>query len=162
MDNFPISTGWEHVATQSENLHESICMVTTSKVQTKNGMRESVTLIDGNSVTHTITRIQHDTSGTSTSIEGQNSLDGNVHSRHLECLKHDLSHLFSVSVWVECSLSQKHRVPFGSNTKLVVECVMPHLFHVIPVTESTIFKAIFAVNDTSFRRSFNPTIGVCL
>ena len=38
-----------------------------------------------------------------------------------------LSHLFSVSFWVERSFCQQHWVFLGSYTQLVVECVMPDL-----------------------------------
>ena len=48
------------------------------------------TFIDGDSVGNTITRVQHDTGGTTRSVERQDSLNGNVHGRGVESLEHDL------------------------------------------------------------------------
>ena len=38
----------------------------------------------------TIARVEDDTSGTTRGVEGQNGLDGDVHSRAVEGLEHDL------------------------------------------------------------------------
>ena len=126
-DDFTLSSGGEGVATLGEDLHEVVSQVTTSQVQTEDGMGEGVTLVYGHSVRHTITRVKHDTSGTSRGVQGEHSLDGDVHGRGVEGLEHDLGHLLTVSLGVEGSLGQQHRVLLGSNTELVVESVMPDL-----------------------------------
>ena len=46
-DNFTLGSGGERVSTLSEDLHEVICQVTSSQVQTKDGMGEGVSLVDG-------------------------------------------------------------------------------------------------------------------
>ena len=53
-------------------------------------MWQGIPLIDGHSVGHSISRVKHNTSGTSRGIERENSLDGNVHGRRVEGLEHDL------------------------------------------------------------------------
>ncbi len=53
-------------------------------------MGQGVTLVDGHSVGDTITRVHHDTSGTTRGIQGQHSLDGNIHGGGVEGLEHDL------------------------------------------------------------------------
>ncbi len=126
-DNFTLGSGGERVSTLCEDLHEVICQVTTSQIQTEDGMGEGVSLVDGNSVRNTITRVKHDPGGTSRGIEREHSLDGNVHSWSVEGLEHDLGHLLTVSLGVEGGLSQKYRVLFWGNTQLIVEGVMPDL-----------------------------------
>ena len=90
-------------------------------------MREGVSLIDGHSVGDTITRVEHDTSGTSGGIQREYGLDGDVHGWSVEGLEHDLCHLLPVGLGVEGSLSQQNRVLLWGNTKFVVEGVMPDL-----------------------------------
>merc|ERR1712002_298491 len=63
------------------------------KVKTDNGMREGITFIDRDTMGDTITRVHDNTSGTARGIEGEDSLDSNIHCRHVEGLKHDLGHL---------------------------------------------------------------------
>merc|ERR1719367_274842 len=89
-DNLTLSSGGERVASLSEDLHQVVGELTSSKVQTEDGMGKSITFIDGDSVGNTITRVHDNTSGTTRSIQGEDSLDGNIHGGHVEGLKHDL------------------------------------------------------------------------
>ena len=50
-----------------------------------------------------------------------------------ECLEHDLSHLLTVGLGVEGSLSDEDRVLLRVHAELVVEGVMPDHLHIIPV-----------------------------
>merc|ERR1711923_52866 len=161
-DNLPLSSGGERVATLSKDLHEVVGELATSQVQTEDGMRKSITFIDGDSVGDTITRVHDNTSGTTRGIEGQDSLDGNIHGRHVEGLKHDLGHLFSVGLGVEGSLSQEDGLFLRGNTEFIVESVMPNLFHVIPVGDDTMFNGVFEGEDTSLGLGFISDIGVLL
>merc|ERR1719438_661247 len=132
-DNFPLSSGGERVTTLSQDLHEVVGKLTASQVQTEDGMGESITLIDGDGVGDTITRVHDDTSGPTRGIEGQDSLDGNIHGGHVEGLKHDLSHLLPVGLGVQRSLSEEDGLFLRGNTEFIVESVMPDLLHIIPV-----------------------------
>merc|ERR1712083_441169 len=116
-DNLTLSSGGEGVTALSEDFHEVVCELTASQVQTKDGMGKSITLVDGDIVGDTIARVHDHTSGTTRGIEGEDSLDGNIHSGHVEGLKHDLSHLFTVSLGVEGSLSEEDRLFLRGNTK---------------------------------------------
>merc|ERR1719154_175078 len=78
-DNLALSSGGERVATLSEDLHEVVGELTSSKIKTDNGMGKGITFIDGDTVGDTISRVHDDTSGTSGSIEGEDSLDSNIH-----------------------------------------------------------------------------------
>ena len=57
---------------------------------------------------NTISRVHYDASGTARGIKGKDSLDGNIHGRHVEGFKHDLGHLLPVRLGVEWSLRQKN------------------------------------------------------
>merc|ERR1712112_635247 len=92
-DNLTLSSGGERVATLSEDLHQVVGELTSSKIKTDNSMGKGITFIDGDTVGDTITRVHDDTSGTSRGIKGEDSLDGNIHGGHVEGLEHDLGHL---------------------------------------------------------------------
>merc|ERR1719363_43342 len=132
-DDLTLSGGGERVASLGEDLHQVVGELTSSKIKTDDGVGESVTLVDGDTVGDTITGIHNDTSGTSGSVQGEDSLDGDVHGGHVEGLEHDLGHLLTVGLGVEGSLSQEDGLLLGGNTELIVECVVPDLLHVIPV-----------------------------
>merc|ERR1712045_451705 len=105
-------------------------------------MGESITLIDGDSVGDTITRVHDNTSGTARGIEGQDSLDGNIHGGHVEGLKHNLGHLLTVGLGVKGSLSQEDGLLLRGNTEFIVEGMMPDLLHIIPVGDDTVLNGV--------------------
>merc|ERR1711882_31561 len=88
-DNLTLSGCGERVTTLSEDLHEVVGELTASQVQTENGVGESVTFIDGDIVGDTVTRVHDHTGGTTRSVEGEDSLDSNIHGGHVEGLEHD-------------------------------------------------------------------------
>ncbi len=47
----------ERVSALGQDLHQVVCQIATSQVQTHDGVGKSVTLIDGHIVGHTITRV---------------------------------------------------------------------------------------------------------
>merc|ERR1712088_724571 len=147
-DNFTLGGGGERVAPLSEDLHEVVGELTASQVQTEDGMGESITFIDGDGVRNTITRVHDDTGGTTRGIEGEDSLDSDIHGGHVEGLEHDLSHLLTVSLGVEGSLSQEDGLFLRGDTELVVEGVMPDLLHIIPVGDDTVLNGVLQGEDT--------------
>merc|ERR550534_1236174 len=161
-DNFTLSGGGERVTTLSEDLHEVIGELTASQVQTEDGMGKSITFIDGDVVGDTITRVHDHTCGTTRGVEGKDSLDSNIHSGHVEGLEHDLSHLFTVSLGVEGSLSKEDGLLLGGNTEFIVEGVMPDLLHIIPVGDDTVFNRVLQGEDTSLGLSLITDIGILL
>merc|ERR1712056_131915 len=161
-DNLALSGGGERVTTLSEDLHEVVGELTASQVQTEDGVGESITLIDGNIVGDTIAGVHDHTGGTTGGIEGEDGLDGNIHGGHVEGLKHDLSHLLTVSLGVEGSLSEEDGLFLRGNTEFIVEGVTPDLLHVIPVGDDTMFNGVFQGKDTSLGLSFISNIGILL
>merc|ERR1711974_19117 len=148
-DNLTLSGGGERVATLSEDLHEVVGELTASQVQTKDGMGKNITLVDGDVVGDTIARVHDHTGGTTRGIEGKDGLDGDVHGRHVEGLEHGLSHLLTVSLGVEGSISKEDGLLLGGDTEFIVEGVMPDLLHIIPIGDDTVFNGVLQGEDTS-------------
>merc|ERR1719515_290141 len=161
-DDLTLSGGGERVTTLSEDLHEVVGELTASQVQTEDGVGESITLVDGDTVGDTVTGVHDDTSGTSGGIQGEDSLDGDVHGGHIEGLEHDLGHLLTVGLGVEGSLSQEDGLLLGGNTELVVEGVVPDLLHVIPVGDDSVLNGVLQGEDTSLGLGLISNIGILL
>jgi hypothetical protein len=161
-DNLPLSGGGEGVATLGEDLHQVVGQLAASQVQAEDGMGQSITLIDGDSVGDTVTRIHDNTSGTTRGVQGEDSLDGNIHGGHVEGLKHDLSHLLPVGLGVEGSLSQEDGLLLRGNTELIVEGVMPDLLHIIPVGDDSVLNGVLQGEDTSLGLGLITDIGILL
>merc|ERR1711923_20321 len=161
-DNLTLSGGGERVTALSEDLHEVVGELTASQVQTKDGMGKSITLVDGDVVGDTITRVHDHTGGTTRGIEGKDGLDGNIHGGHVEGLKHDLSHLLTVSLGVEGSLSEEDGLLLRGNMEFIVEGVMPDLLHIIPVGDDTVLNGVLEGEDTPLGLGLISNIGVLL
>merc|ERR1719312_300133 len=95
-------------------------------------------------------------------LRGENSLDGHVHGGHVEGLEHDLGHLLTVSLGVERSLSEEDGLLLRGNTKLIVEGVVPDLFHVIPVGDDSMLYRVLEGKDTSLGLGLISNIGILL
>ena len=102
------------------------------------------------------------TGGSARGIEGKDGLDADVHSWVVEGLKHDLSHLFTVSLGVQWWFSKEGGVIFWGNTHFVHEGVVPDLFHIIPVSDDTVFNGVFQGKNTSLALGFITDIAVFL
>jgi hypothetical protein len=161
-DNLALGGGGERVATLGEDLHQVVGELTASQVKTQDGVGQGITFIDGDGVGDTIAGVHDDTGGTTGSVQGEDSLDGNIHGGHVEGLKHDLGHLLSVGLGVEGSLSEEDGLLLGGNTELVVEGVMPDLLHIIPVGDDTVLNGVLQGEDTSLGLGLVTDIGVLL
>merc|ERR1712198_322530 len=125
-------------------------------------MGEGITFIDGDSMGDTITGVHDNTGGTAGGVEGENSLDSNIHSGHVEGLEHDLGHLLTVSLGVEGGLSKKDRLFLRGNTELIVEGVVPDLLHIIPVGNDSMLNRVLEGKDTSLGLGLISNIGILL
>merc|ERR1719508_29058 len=125
-------------------------------------MGKSITFIDGDAMGDTISRIHDNTSGTARGIEGENSLDSNIHGGHIESLEHDLCHLLTVSLGVEGSLSEQNGLLLRGNAELIVEGVVPDLLHIIPVSDDSVLNGVLEGEDTSLGLSLISNIGILL
>merc|ERR1712135_183128 len=161
-DDLSLGGGGEGVASLGEDLHEVVGELTASQVQTEDGVGEGITFVDGDGVGDTISGVHDDTGGTAGGVQGEDSLDGDVHGGHVEGLEHDLGHLLSVGLGVEGSLSQEDGLLLGGNTQLVVEGVVPDLLHVVPVGDDSVLNGVLEGQDTSLGLGLVADIGVLL
>merc|ERR1711915_700949 len=161
-DNLTLSSGGEGVTAFGKDLHEVVGELTSSKVKTDDGVGKGITFIDGDTVGDTVTRVHDDTSGTARGIEGEDSLDGNIHGGHVEGLEHDLGHLLTVSLGVKGSLSEEDGLFLRGNTEFIVEGVVPDLLHIIPVSDDSVFNGVLEGKDTSLGLGFISNIGILL
>jgi len=161
-DDLTFSSGGERITTLGEDLHEVISKISSSEIETEDGVGKSITLIDGDSVGYTITRVHNDSGGSSRSIEGQDGLDGDVHGGGVEGLEHDLSHLLTIGLGVKGGLSEEDRVLLRGNSELIVEGVMPDLLHIIPVGHNSVLNGVFQGEDSSLGLGLISYIGVLL
>merc|ERR1712147_583783 len=125
-------------------------------------MGKGITFIDRDTVGDTVTGVHDDTGGTARGVQGEDSLDGNIHGRHVEGLEHDLGHLLTVSLGVEGSLGQEDGLFLRGNTELIVEGVVPDLLHVIPVSDDSVLNGVLEGKDTSLGLCFISHIGILL
>src|SRR3989338_3332555 len=109
-----------------------------SKIDTNDGVRKSMTIIDVNNVRSAITSVEDNSSAPTRCIEREYGLDGYIQGGNVEGLEHYLSRLFAVGLGVEGGLSQEDGVLLRGNTELMVKGVMPDLRHVIPFSHSSI------------------------
>merc|ERR1719481_1664502 len=144
------------------NLHQVVSQITPSQVEPEDSMGKSITLVDRDGVRDAITRIEDNAGSSARSIQGKDSLDGDIHGRSVECLEHDLGHLLPVSLGVKGSLSQEDWMLLGGNSQLVVEGVMPDLFHVVPVGDDSVLNGILQGQNSSLGLSLVTYIGVLL
>merc|ERR1719372_17667 len=161
-DNLALSGGGEGVATLGEDLHEVVGELTASQIQADDGVGESVTLVDGDTVGDTVTGVHDDTGGTAGGVQGEHGLDGDVHGGHVEGLEHDLCHLLPVGLGVEGSLSQEDGLLLGGNAELVVEGVVPDLLHVVPVGDDSVLDGVLQGEDTPLGLGLVTDVGVLL
>merc|ERR1711951_271076 len=161
-DNLALSSGGERVATLCEDLHQVVGELTASQVKTDDGVGEGITFIDGDTMGDTVTRVHNDTSGTARGIEGEDSLDGDIHGGQVEGLEHDLGHLLPVGLGVEGSLSEEDGLLLRSHTELVVHGVVPDLLHVIPVGDDSVLHGVLEGQDTPLGLGLVSYIGILL
>uniref|UniRef100_A0A8W7PQJ3 Uncharacterized protein n=1 Tax=Anopheles coluzzii TaxID=1518534 RepID=A0A8W7PQJ3_ANOCL len=161
-DDFTLSRGGERVTALGQDLHQVVGKIATGQIQTQDGVGQSITFVDRDSVRHTVTRVQHNTGGTTGGVQGQHGLDGDVHGWRVERLKHDLGHLLTVSLRVQRGLGQQDWVLLWGDTQLVVEGVVPDLLHIIPVGDDTVLDRVLQGEDTTLALGLITDVRVLL
>jgi len=132
-DDLALSRGHKGVAALGQDLHQVVGEVAAGQVGAADGVRQRVALVDGHGVRDAVARVQHDAGGAAGRVQREDGLDGDVGGRRVEGLEHDLGHLFAVGLGVQRRFGQQDGVVLGRHPQLVVEGVVPDLFHVVPV-----------------------------
>jgi len=161
-DDFTFGRGGERVTSLREDLHEVVRKITTGQVETQDGVRKSVTFVDGDGVRDAVTRVENDTGGTTGGVQRQDGLDGDVHGGSVEGLEHDLRHLLPVGFGIERGLRQEDGMLLRGHTQFVVEGVMPDLLHVVPVGDNAVLDGILQGQDASLGLSLVADVRVLL
>jgi hypothetical protein len=161
-DDFTFGGGDKRVTSLGEDLHEVVGEIATGKIESHDGVGESITFVHWDVVGDSIAGVEDDTGGTAGSVEGEYGLDGDVHGWEVEGLEHDLGHLFTVSLGVEWGFGEKGWALFWCNAEFVVVSVVPDLFHIVPVGDDTVLDWVFEGEDTSLGLSFVTDIRVLL
>ena len=91
---------------------------------------------------YSISRVHHSFCGTSGYLKRKHCLDRYVHCWDTEGFEQDLCHTFAIGLGIEWCLSQKDWVFFRRDTELVVESVVPHLFHVVTTGDDPMLTGI--------------------
>jgi len=152
-----LSSGGEDDLGLLEDLADVVGKVATGKVDTLDGVRHGVTLVDRDSVGDTVTTVDDDTSGAARGVEGKDGLDVDVVTTNVEGLEHDLGHALAVILRVHRSLGEEDSTAVlislslvtDNHTELVVEGVAPDLLHVVPVLDDTVLERVLEDEDTA-------------
>jgi hypothetical protein len=161
-DDLSLGGGDEAVTSLGEDLHEVVGEISTGKIESHDGVWESVTLVHWDVVANSITGVKDDTGGSAGGVEREDGLDGDVHGWEVEGLKHDLGHLLSVGLWVEWSLGQEGWALLWGDSELVVVGVVPDLLHIVPVGDDTVLDWVLQGEDTSLGLSLVSDVAVLL
>jgi len=161
-DDLSLGGGDEAVASLGEDLHEVVGEISTGKIESHDGVWESVTLVHWDVVGNSITGVEDDTGGSARGVEGEHGLDGDVHGWEVEGLEHDLGHLLSVSLWVEWGLGEEGWALLWGDSELVVVGVVPDLLHIVPVGDDTVLDWVLQGEDTSLGLSLVSDVAVLL
>ena len=152
-NDFTLGGGVEGITTLSQVLDQVLGKIATSKIETKDSVGESETFVNGDGVRDAITRIQDDTGGTTGGVEGQDGLNSDIESGSIECLEHNLGHLFTVSLGVKGGFCEQDWVFLRSDAEFVIESMMPNFLHVIPVGDDTVLDGVLKSENTTLRLS---------
>jgi len=161
-DDLSLGGGDEAVASLGEDLHEVVGQVSTGKIESHDGVWESITLVHWHVVGNSITGVEHNTGGSAGGVEREHGLDGDVHGWEVEGLKHDLGHLLSVGLWVEWGLGEEGWALLWGDSELVVVGVVPDLLHIVPVGDDTVLDWVLQGEDTSLGLSLVSDVAVLL
>jgi len=161
-DDFSLGGGREGVAALGQDLHQVVGEIATGQVEPHDGMGQSISFVDGDGMSDTITHIQDDAGSTARGVQREDSLNGNIGGRAVERFEEDLDHLLSVGLRVERRFSHQAGVLFWRNSQLVGEGVMPYLLHVIPVGNNSVLDGVLECQDASLRLGFISNVAILL
>ena len=161
-NDLDFGVGSEGIATLVQDFLEISCYVPTGKLDLLDGMWNCVTLKDWDGMGDTITRVEDNTGRSTVGVESEDGLDTHVEAWYIEDLEHDLSHLFSVFFWVEWSLGHEDWMLLWRNLKFTIEGMMPHLLHIVPVSDDAVLNWMSEPEHTPLLHSLITHINLIL
>ena len=151
-NDLALARGAELIAALVEDLHQVVGEVTPSQIQPYDRVGQGVALEDWYGVGYAMPGVQDDAGGAARSVHGQHAVDGQVHGGDVERLEHGLAHLLPVGLLVERGFAQQDGMFLGGHEHLVVEGVMPDLFHVVPVGDDAVLHGELDVVEAAISR----------
>ena len=88
--DFALGGRREAVAALGEDLHQVVGEISAGQIETEDGVRQRVALVDGHGVGDAVPGVEHDAGGAARGVQREDSLDGDVHGGRVERLEHDL------------------------------------------------------------------------
>ena len=132
--------------------------VTATNVEPGDRIEKSKSIVDGDGTGEMKTSVQHCSGGESRGVEGQDSLEGDVHGRCVEGLEHDLGYLLPVGLWVKGGLRGENWLFLRGTADLFIEGVVQDLLHVVPLGHDPTLNGIRQSEDTSINLGLRPHV----
>lgn len=141
-DSLEVSGTVEGISAVEEELDKVLGDIASSNVDTLGQVGQTNSLVDGNDVRDSISRIEDDSVHETLGIKGQDGLDGNVDRLEAVLLEHDLQHLLAVLTRVQRGLSQQDLRVAGVDAQLLRESVVPDVVHVLEVLDNSVLQGV--------------------
>ena len=151
--------GWRgELVNIGEQPHDVVSEDAACDLHLLDGKRDGIAITDGDSVAHTITRVDDETGVAAMGDQGCDSLVGDVDFADLEFLEHNLHHFLSVFPGILGRLGKEDAALAGVLAELLLEDVVPDLLHIVPVMDDTRYDGVRKREDTSPVLSFVSNI----
>mmetsp|Transcript_27895 Transcript_27895/g.47145 ORF Transcript_27895/g.47145 Transcript_27895/m.47145 type:complete len:253 (+) Transcript_27895:1563-2321(+) len=147
--SFEICGAVESITSQQQELDEVVGHVTARHIETTNEILRYETIIDGNHMCHSITRVHHNSGQQTLRVQCEHRLDGDVASGELIGLEHLLDEGLAVLRGVHGGLGEQDLVVARVDLQLFKKCVVPQVFHVFPVLDDTALHRVVDVQRVS-------------
>lgn len=141
LDYFKFSSCMEYIPTPSQQQLEVLGDVSTTNVNSLNGVVDREAFKHGATVSHTVAAVKHQSGGHSSGVKRKYCLLLEKDFGGAELLEEDVGSLNPILVGVEGGLGEQDWVLLGRNLQLV-EAVAPESLHVVPVLNNAVLDGI--------------------
>jgi len=141
-NSLKIGSAVEGITTEKKKLDEVTSNIGTGDIKTTHKVGHGVTLANRDNVSHTITRIEHDTIKKTLGVKHENGLNGDIDTMETVLLEHDFHHLLTVLAGVHGGLSKKDLAVLGVDLEALVPGVIPDVLHILPGADHTVIQRI--------------------
>eukprot|EP00672_Neobodo_designis_P019099 CAMPEP_0174827150 /NCGR_PEP_ID=MMETSP1114-20130205/523_1 /TAXON_ID=312471 /ORGANISM="Neobodo designis, Strain CCAP 1951/1" /LENGTH=412 /DNA_ID=CAMNT_0016060757 /DNA_START=234 /DNA_END=1472 /DNA_ORIENTATION=- len=138
-------------AAQPQQQPHPLRQVPPGEVYALQRVRHRVPLVHRDAVRHAVARVEHDARHAPRRVERQHGLDLHVDRLGAEGLEHDARHLLAVLLRVERRLGEQDLVLARLGAQLLVEGVLPHPLHVLPVVDDAVLDRVLRRQHAALR-----------